>query len=120
MLAVCESAEITSTKGCVRFDGEGRHVGRKRTESGTVFQGRVRMTRVELDAVLAAAKELIVPPKVVTMIDGEFLLDRAPLKVFEASLQTEIANDEGFLDGPHAKDERARLSGAHAQRSRDR
>ena len=97
VLAVCESAEITSTKGCVRFDGDGRHVGRKRTESGTVFSGRVRMTRAELDAVLAAAKELIVPPKVVTMIDGKFLLDRVPLKVFEASLQTEIANEEGFL-----------------------
>ena len=97
VLAVCESAEITSTKGCVRFDDEGRHVGRKRTESGTVFHGRVRMTREELTAVLAAARELIVPPKVVTMIDGKFLEDRAPLKVYEASLQTEIANDEGFL-----------------------
>jgi len=97
VLAVCESAEITSTKGCVRFDDEGRHVGRKRTESGTVFEGRVRMTRVELDAVLAAAKELIAPPGVKTTIDGKRLTERAPLKVFEASLQTEIANTEGFL-----------------------
>jgi hypothetical protein len=55
------------------------------------------MTRVELDAVLASAKELVAPPGVATMIDGKSLVERAPLKVFEATLQTEVANEEGFL-----------------------
>ncbi len=97
VLAVCESAEIISTKGSVRFDDGGRTVGRKRTESGTVFRGRVRMTREELSAVLAAGRELIAPSGVVTIINGEGVGDRAPLKVFEVQLQTEVANEEGFL-----------------------
>jgi hypothetical protein len=97
VLAVCESAEITSTKGTVRFDDEGRTVGRKRTESGSVFHGRVRMMRTELNSVLASARELIVPTGLTTTIDGERLAERVPLKTFEASLQTEVANEEGFL-----------------------
>jgi len=97
VLAVCESAEITSTKGCVRFDDEGRIAGRRRTEAGSEFRGRVKMTRAELDSVLAAADELIVPPNVATTIDGKPLAPREPLKVFEASLLTEVANEEGSL-----------------------
>lgn len=97
VLAVCERAEIRSTKGCVEFDDEGRHVSRKRTEAGTIFQGRLRMTRAELNEVLASSMELIAPVGVTTFIDGMRIAERAPLKVFEASLQTEIANEEGFL-----------------------
>jgi hypothetical protein len=99
VLAVCESAEIVSTTGNVRFDedGEGRHVGRKRTEKGSVFQGRVKMTREELMDVLAAARRLIPPPGVSTTINGEPLHTRPRIKAIECTLATEIANEEGFL-----------------------
>jgi hypothetical protein len=97
VLSVCESAEIVSTTGNVRFDDEGRHVGRKRTERGSVFQGRVKMTREELGDVMAAARRLIPPPGVVTTINGEPLRPRDRVKEFESTLQTEVANEEGFL-----------------------
>ena len=97
VLSVCESAEIVTTTGNVRFDDEGRHVGRKRTEKGSVFHGRVKMTRDELGEVMAAARRLIPPPGVVTTINGEPLHARDRLKEFEASLQTEVADDEGYL-----------------------
>ena len=97
VLAVCESAEIVSTKGHVRFDDEGRHGGRRRTERGSVFRGRVKMTREELTEVLAAAHRLIPPAGVVTHINGELLPTRAPIRDFECVLQTDVANEEGYL-----------------------
>ena len=97
VLAVCESAEITSTKGNVRFDAEGRHVGRKRTERGSVFQGRVKMTREEMKEVLADARRLIAPSGIETSINGEPLRARVPLRTFDCTLQTEVSNEEGYL-----------------------
>jgi hypothetical protein len=103
VLAICESAEIISTKGHVRFDDEGRHAGRKRRDRGTVFMGRLRMTREELAAVLESAKQLIVPEGVVTTINGEVLSQRVALKEFEVTLPTEIADEEGCLRVRHRK-----------------
>ena len=61
VLALCQEAEITSTKGNVRFDDEGRHVGRKRREKGTLFEGLVKMRRDELTELIVAARRLIPP-----------------------------------------------------------
>src|SRR5436309_8681043 len=48
VLAVCESASISTTKGTVIFSDEGRteHPRQKR-DRGSVFQGRIRLTREE-------------------------------------------------------------------------
>jgi hypothetical protein len=97
VLAICESAEIVSTKGHVRFDEEGRHLGRKRRERGTSFSGRLRMTREELAEVLESAKQLIVPSGVVTSVNGEVLPAWTALKQLEIVLPTEVANSEGVL-----------------------
>lgn len=97
VLAICESAEIISTKGNVRFDDEGRHVGRKRTEKGSIFSGRVKMTRAELGVILAAARELIPPSGVSTWVNGEMLKSRTPAKTFDVVLPTEMADEEGRL-----------------------
>ena len=97
VLAICERAEIISTKGNVRFDSDGRHVGRRRRDKGTLFEGLVKMTRDELTEVRSAASSLIPPSGVITTIGGETLRLRAPLKEFECTLPTEVANEEGFL-----------------------
>src|SRR2546421_4088907 len=49
VLAVCESASISTTKGTVIFDStEGRiEKPRQKRERGSVFQGRLQMTRDE-------------------------------------------------------------------------
>ena len=103
VLAICESAEITSTKGSVLFDDEGRHVSRKRTPAGTIFKGCVKMTREELLGVQEAAGYLMPPPGVVTVVDGKLVEPRVPLKTFEVTLPTEIANEEGSLVARHRK-----------------
>jgi len=97
VLAICESAEIVSTKGNVRFDDDGRHVGRQRTEKGSVFLGRVKMTRDEMTEVIESANRLIPPQEIETTVNGVALTSRSPLKGFECSLPTEVANEEGYL-----------------------
>jgi len=97
VLAVCESAQILTTTGEVRFDDEGRHVGRKRSDKGSHFWGRIRMTREELGEVLATGRRLISPPDVVTTINSEPLAPRKRLGEFECTLATDIANEEGYL-----------------------
>lgn len=97
VLAVCESAEIISTKGSVTFDEQGRHTGRRKREAGTLFEGLVKMTREDLETVLVAGRLLIPPPNVQTHINGVPVLPREPMATFHISLPTEKADDEGFL-----------------------
>src|SRR5919206_1272675 len=48
VLAVCESASISTTKGTVLFTDEGRvEYPRQNRERGSIFQGRIKMTREE-------------------------------------------------------------------------
>ncbi len=96
VLAACEHARIVSTKGAVVFDRDGsRSTTRQRRDSGTEFEATIRMTREELAEVLAAAKTVIAP--IPTTINGEVLQARKPLHVFQATLTTECADEEGYL-----------------------
>jgi len=97
VLALCEEARITSTKGSYFWDKDGRHTGRQRTQQGSIFNGLVRMTRAELAEVRKAASSLIPPAGVRTFIDGVELPSRDPIKSFEAALPTEASDDEGVL-----------------------
>lgn len=97
VIAVCESASIRTTKGTVSFNGQGRTHSKQSTESGTIFTGRLKMTREELLACCAEIKKLIVPMNVVTTFNGEQLAQRTRLRSFEATLQTEIGDSEGNL-----------------------
>jgi len=98
VLAVCDEAELHSTRGGVRFDAEGRHLLRKGRERGSVFTGRLKMTAEEMDECVASMNTLIPPAEsegIVTTFNGTVLAQRNPLASFEASLQTEIADAEG-------------------------
>lgn len=95
VLAVCEKAEIVSTKGTVRFDAEGRHTSSKKLDRGTVFRATVRMTRDELADVLKATRVLI--PPIHTVVNLDTLPARTPARVIEMTLPTDLADDEGYL-----------------------
>lgn len=101
VLALCESASITTTKGTVRFGPTGRTESRSpRLEAGTTFEAELRMTREELAEALAAMKQLI--PPVPTSINGERLAERRPAKVIsDVFLLTEEADESGFLRRRH-------------------
>lgn len=99
VLALCESASISTTKGTVAFDAdEGRidHPRQKR-DRGSIFQGRIRMTREEYPAVCDYLRSLLLPENIVVTFNGDRLLPRKPLRTFEASLETLVADDQGVM-----------------------
>ncbi|TAL65813.1 MAG: hypothetical protein EPN79_11725 [Burkholderiaceae bacterium] len=100
VLALCEEASIVSTRGTVDFDDGGRKIHRtqgSRRESGSAFNGILRMTTEEMQRCLEVARTLLVPPSIETTINGEQLQARSPVTSISASLPTEIANAEGYM-----------------------
>lgn len=99
VLAVCESASISTTKGTVIFDSdEGRtEKPRQKRDRGSVFQGRIRMTRQEFPEALDYLRSLLLPDDVIVTLDGNRLLPRTPIHSFEASLETPVADENGIM-----------------------
>ena len=97
VIAVSKSARITTTKGTVEFDREGRTHRRRAREAGSEFRGTFSMKRAEYDEMIAAARTLLRPANVETIINGIPLDFRSALASTEASLPTEFADDEGNL-----------------------
>lgn len=99
VLAVCESATISTTKGTVVFDpAEGRiERPRLRRERGSVFQGCIKLTREEYPEVCDYLRSLLLPDSVLVTFNGDRLLPRKPLRTFEASLETLVADDQGVM-----------------------
>lgn len=97
ILALCEDAKIVSTTGGIAFDAGGRRSLRTRTERGSVFTGRLRMTTAELEDCHASAAQLLPPEGVATFYNGRRLATRACVVTFTAPLATEVADVEGIL-----------------------
>jgi len=99
VLAICESASISTTKGTVIFDPvEGRiEKPRQKRERGSVFEGRIKLTREEYPEVCDYLRSLLLPETVVVTFNGDRLLHRKPLRTFETSLETLVADDQGVM-----------------------
>ena len=99
VLAVCEEASIATTKGTVLFDQEqGRtEKPRQKRERGSVFQGRIRMTREEYAEVCRYLQSLLLPENIVVSFNGQQIQPRKPIRTFEASLDTQIADEQGVM-----------------------
>jgi len=98
VLAVCESASISTTKGTVVFGDEGRvEKPRQKRDRGSVFQGRIRLTREEYPQVADYLRSLLLPEGVVVTFNGDRLLPRKPIRTFEASLETLVADEGGVM-----------------------
>lgn len=95
VLALCDSAIITTTKGSVIFNHDGRHTSKTRTERGTKFTAEIRMTRTELEDVLYQARFLL--PPLPTTINGSLLTHPTLVGSFEAVLPTVTSDAEGNL-----------------------
>lgn len=98
VLAVCETASIATTKGTVIFNSEGRieHPRQKR-DRGSVFQGRIKLTREEYPQVCDYLRSLLLPEGIAVTFNGDRLLPRTPIRTFEASLETLVADDQGVM-----------------------
>lgn len=97
VLALCDEAEIASTRGTVRFDANGRTTSRSRRSAGSAFVGLLRMTQDEIAACSDAVLRLIAPHGIKTVFNGIPLAARTPVASADATLQTEIADAEGLM-----------------------
>lgn len=97
VLALCNEASIVSTKGAVMFDARGRTAMKARRPRGTEFYGIARINRAELAEIKDGLRRLIAPEGVTVLVNKERLPTRKPLKTVEATLATEIADEEGNL-----------------------
>jgi hypothetical protein len=98
VLAVCECASISTTKGTVEFTDEGRiEHPRQERERGSVFEGRIGLTREELPQVCDYLRSLLLPDGVAVTFNGDRLLPRTPTRTFEASLETPVADEGGVM-----------------------
>lgn len=97
VLSLCRSAQIETTTGGVRFDEAGRHTLRSKRAAGSMFTAVVRMNQDERIAMKAAVMKLIPPPGIATSLNGIDIPVRMPLRKVEATLPTEIADEEGVL-----------------------
>ena len=97
VLALCEEAEISSTKGTIVFDSTGRHARRVKRERGSVFTGVLRMTTEEIEECTVAVHRLIPPANITTYYNGEKLKPRLSVATVETTLPTEVADEEGYL-----------------------
>lgn len=99
VLAVCESASVSTTTGTVIFDPEEGRIEqpRQKRDRGSVFRGRIKLTRDEYLEVCDYLRSLLLPENVVVTFNGDRLLPRKPLRTFDASLETLVADDQGVM-----------------------
>jgi len=98
VLSMCQNACIATTTGTVIFEANGkRHASYRKRERGSVFTATIRMTRVEYEETCQFLKTLLVPEAITVSLNGEVLPPRPPRNMFEASLETEIGDEEGIL-----------------------
>lgn len=89
-------AKITTTTGQVIFDlaNNERRSGKERTESGSVFWGRLTMTREEQDECEAAVRSILPPKGIRLTLNNEEVAYREPKQVVEAKALPCVVWDE--------------------------
>jgi hypothetical protein len=98
LLSISVFANITSTTGTVTFGDNGRtETTRTKRPAGTSLLAHLKMTRAEVEEALEFAKRLIPPDGVTTTINGEELPHRTYVSAGEATLPTEISDEDGVL-----------------------
>ena len=97
VLALAREAAISTTKGGVRFDAEGRHKITMTRPAGSAIRVVIPMTRAEHAEVCDAVFRVICPPGIKTTYNGNELPVRQPIAVFESVLPTLVADDDGVL-----------------------
>jgi hypothetical protein len=98
VIALCEEATIATVTGTVVFAGDTRQTfPRRKRERGSRFEGIIEMTREQAAQCAAIVRTLIPPAGVTTTFNGEPIAHREPLRVFEATLETEWADADGRL-----------------------
>lgn len=98
VLALCESATITSTTGQVKFNADGtRTRGRAKREVGTRFEAVIRLTKEEQAESLALLAQILVPEDVTLVVNGDEIKSRAALREIPATLNVPLPDENGNM-----------------------
>ena len=92
VVAACERAEISTTTGRVVFTEHGREMLPAKRKQGSTFFGEVKMTSPEYEEALARVRIMFTPAEVNTVINGEPLTLRLPVRQFKATLRTPLGD----------------------------
>lgn len=98
VLAFCHEARISTTKGEVTFNEDGRKERpRRKREYGTEFKAEIACTRAQIQEFLDYMQRIIPREGLTLTVNGERIEPRTPIHTFETKLQTEIEGDNGAL-----------------------
>lgn len=97
VLAACTTARLVTTKGGVSWDLEGRHELLESTKYGSVFTASIKLAKADYEYAIQQVKSMLPPHGVKTVVNGEQVHWREPIKTFRVQLPTEIADEEGRL-----------------------
>lgn len=97
VLAASDRVCLSTTKGTLYFDSDGRKESKNKREAGSKVSCWVKMTEAEYNDMLAKASLLLPHEYIVTLVNGTLLSQRFAVGATMATLQTEIADAEGFL-----------------------
>lgn len=92
VIVLCDVATIATTSGTLRFDASGRTETDVCTESGSIFDGIIRMTPEEVAETITRLGRLIVPAGRTVTLNGVPIPARAPVLTFTHSLVTVLGD----------------------------
>lgn len=98
VLALCESAKITSTTGTVLFNADGtRSRSKVKTLAGSVFEGNIQLNRDEQNEAIRLMKMVLVPEGITLLLNGEVIEHRPAGVVTTGTLNTVLPDEDGKL-----------------------
>jgi len=95
VFALAESATVMTTTGSVEFNKNGRYNSSVKTDTGSIITVLLKMSIEEIDRINSKINTLI--PPVITYFNETEVPKRVPVATFDAVLDTEISNKDGYL-----------------------
>lgn len=96
VLALCDEAQIKSTTGTVVFKRDRtRETVAEATKRGSEFTGKLQLSDAEFEEITSRVRQLI--PPITTVYNRQTIPSREPVKTFNATLPTEVADDGGTM-----------------------
>jgi hypothetical protein len=94
VIAVCNYAEVQTTKGTILFTSSGRFERDQKLKCGSHIVVEFTGEEKEMKELINHAKNLIVPTNIQYTVNEETLRPKPIFKTFEATLDTEILKNE--------------------------
>ena len=101
VLAIAEEANLSTTKGSIHFDTNGRTFVNGKRDKGSRIDIWFKANRKEADDIIS--KINIILPPIPTYLNGKQITQSKPLSTFNVSLPTVLPNEEGYLKNVQRK-----------------